>query len=271
VRWHRSRATSGVSRSSRACPISFSVSRTFWSERMLKKGDCASSTDSACLSVSSKTESSVLLVKSVRTIVSVSLSACTLCEENSQIPAPAMASSTAPAEIVLTLSFFLEPASVSWILASLIFAGTAEFPTSPLHRLCRWSITPCLTLTSPRSDSESFQLPISLSSSAWVVETRICPASPQSITRCAMLIPPPATLRFALISATRYTGPLCSPIRSRIAAEPLRTIWSKWTAQRAGASGSPKKTSAIPSPVGRQISWFVACASPNSRVWRTES
>lgn len=45
--------------------------------------------------------------------------------------------------------------------------------------------------------------------------TRMWPASPQSITRWAMLIPAPATLILSLTSLTLSTGPLCTPIRNR--------------------------------------------------------
>ena len=45
-------------------------------------------------------------------------------------------------------------------------------------------------------------------SSATCCERRMCPVSPQSITRCAMLIPAPAMLVRPLTSVTSLTGPL---------------------------------------------------------------
>src|SRR5437879_11849130 len=38
----------------------------------------------------------------------------------------------------------------------------------------------------------------------------MCPASPQSMTRCAILMPAPATFAFPVASMTPLTGPLCN-------------------------------------------------------------
>src|ERR1039458_1631588 len=73
VRRQSSRATSAVTCSVGARPISFSVSPTLRSERMLRNGDCSRSTARACLRVPSKTGSPVELVKSARTTVSFSV------------------------------------------------------------------------------------------------------------------------------------------------------------------------------------------------------
>jgi hypothetical protein len=51
---------------------------TFLSESTFKKGDCSSSTASACFKASSKTVSPVLLSKSANTIVSFSVSGAAL-------------------------------------------------------------------------------------------------------------------------------------------------------------------------------------------------
>ena len=73
------------------------------------------------------------------------------------------------------------------------------------------------------------------------------------MTRWAVLMPLPVTLSLPLRSGTRETGPLWMPIRS------LRRGWppsaratsaAHWT----GASGSRKKTSAMPSPVSSPMS-----------------
>ena len=45
-------------------------------------------------------------------------------------------------------------------------------------------------------------------SSATCLDSRMCPASPQSITRCAMLMPAPAMVARSLTSAISLTGPL---------------------------------------------------------------
>ncbi len=45
-------------------------------------------------------------------------------------------------------------------------------------------------------------------------DKRMCPASPQSSTRCATLIPDPTMLVLSLTSVTRLTGPLWMPMRS---------------------------------------------------------
>src|ERR1017187_1764532 len=55
-------------------PIIRKVSLIFLSDRTFKKGDCSSSTASACFSASSKTVSPVLLSKSASTTVSFSVS-----------------------------------------------------------------------------------------------------------------------------------------------------------------------------------------------------
>ncbi len=74
VRRQSSRATSTVTCSVGARPISLNVSPTLRSERMLRKGDCSRSTARACLRVPSKTGSPVELMKSARTTVSFSVS-----------------------------------------------------------------------------------------------------------------------------------------------------------------------------------------------------
>src|SRR3982751_4962915 len=54
---------------------------------------------------------------------------------------------------------------------------------------------PCLTSISPSSCKRGRHSAYCARSSATRLATRMCPASPQSITRCAMLIPAPVTLR----------------------------------------------------------------------------
>jgi len=71
-RWQRSRATSGVSLVSGGRVISFNVAATLSSASTFRKGDWFKETLSAVLSVSSKTGSPVLLLKSA--IITVSLS-----------------------------------------------------------------------------------------------------------------------------------------------------------------------------------------------------
>ena len=73
VRWQTSCVTSGVNRSPAGRPISFNVSFTLRSETRARKGDCSSCTESPCFSVSSNTLSPVLLSKSERTMVSLSV------------------------------------------------------------------------------------------------------------------------------------------------------------------------------------------------------
>src|SRR5579864_1802136 len=73
MRWHTSRAISGVIFASTGLVINLSAALTFASETMLMKGDCANCTEMACFSVSSKTGSLVELRKSVISTESVSL------------------------------------------------------------------------------------------------------------------------------------------------------------------------------------------------------
>ena len=74
VRSQISRAISGVSRVSAGLPISLSTCWMRSSEMRLRNGDCSSCTARPCLSVPSNTASPVVLLKSARTIVSLSVS-----------------------------------------------------------------------------------------------------------------------------------------------------------------------------------------------------
>jgi len=74
VRWQTSRASFCVSRASLSWVIKASVSAIRESDTMLRNGDCSSCTASPCCSVPSKMESPVVLVKSAKTIVSLSVS-----------------------------------------------------------------------------------------------------------------------------------------------------------------------------------------------------
>ena len=69
---------------------------------------------------------------------------------------------------------------------------------------------------SPRSCKKRVANALNCSrSSATRFERRMWPASPQSITRCAMLIPAPATFARSFTSTTSLTGPLWMPMRKR--------------------------------------------------------
>ena len=84
VRWQTSWANSRVSLASLGCAIRASVCATRSSESKFRNGDCSSCADSPCRSVPSKTGSPVVLVKSARTMVSLSVSAWTLRECSNQ-------------------------------------------------------------------------------------------------------------------------------------------------------------------------------------------
>lgn len=130
--------------------------------------------------------------------------------------------------------------------------------------------TPCFTSHSPRSCRCDFQSRYSARSSAARLERRICPASPQSITRWAILIPAPATLERSFTSNNPLTGPLWIPIRSWSSGEFLKARLIS-SAHCTGASGLLKKTRAIPSPDGSLTSFPSASAARNSFVFRTTS
>src|SRR5205823_2887366 len=101
-------------------------------------------------------------------------------------------------------------------LLLLSFSGTWELPRLSLWRLKRCRRSPYLTSYSPRSCKHGCQCRYWHKSSATCADKRICPASPQSSTRCATLIPEPAMFVFSLTSVTRLFGPLLPPIRNRL-------------------------------------------------------
>ena len=68
----------------------------------------------------------------------------------------------------------------------------------------------------------------------------MCPASPQSITRCAILIPAPATFARSFTSMTPLTGPLCTPMRTRRCGRLFSALLIS-SAHSTGASGLWKK------------------------------
>jgi hypothetical protein len=86
--------------------------------------------------------------------------------------------------------------------------GTCGLPRSSLYKLNTCKRSPCFTSHSPRSCKCGCHCPYSDRSSATCRDKRICPASPQSITRWATLIPDPAMFVLSLTSVTRLTGPL---------------------------------------------------------------
>src|SRR5205823_13315146 len=87
-------------------------------------------------------------------------------------------------------------------------SGTCGLPRPSLYRLTKCSRRPYLTSRSPRSCKHGGQCGYWHRSSATCADKRICSASPQSMARCATLIPEPAMLVFSLTSVTRLTGPL---------------------------------------------------------------
>ena len=80
VRWQISCEISGVSFASAGCPIRRKVRWMACSGTMLRKGDCSSCTVSPCRRVPPNTASPVLLTRSARTIVSLSVSGLLRCE-----------------------------------------------------------------------------------------------------------------------------------------------------------------------------------------------
>ena len=75
VRWQTSRANSCVNRASLGWAIRDIVCAMRSSESKFKNGDCSNWDESPCRSVPSKTGSPVLLAKSARTMVSLSVGA----------------------------------------------------------------------------------------------------------------------------------------------------------------------------------------------------
>ena len=108
VRWQSSRAIVGVSLASGFCPIICRVCWICWSGIMLRKGDCSSWTESPWRSVPSNTASPVVLVKSARMIVSLSVSAWALREKNNQ-PVTASPTTTIVAPVITAHRIGLRP------------------------------------------------------------------------------------------------------------------------------------------------------------------
>src|SRR5216110_2172891 len=94
------------------------------------------------------------------------------------------------------------------LLLRLSFSGTCGLPRFSLQRLKRCRRSPCFTSHSPRSCRYGCQCRYCAKSSATCADKRMCPASLQSSTRCATLIPDPAKFVLSLTSLTRLTGPL---------------------------------------------------------------
>src|SRR6266536_4844598 len=86
--------------------------------------------------------------------------------------------------------------------------GRWGLPNSSVYRFTRLTLAPCLTSHSPKLCRYGCQRSYSARSSAARFDNKMCPASPQFITRSAVLMPPPATLTLSLTSTTRLTGPL---------------------------------------------------------------
>src|SRR6267154_1413479 len=93
-------------------------------------------------------------------------------------------------------------------LLCLTFSGNCGLPKSPVYKFATCTGVPCLTVHSPRSCKYGRHCRDCARSSAACFDTRMCPASPQSITLCAVLIPAPATFIRSLTSRTSLTGPL---------------------------------------------------------------
>src|ERR1700722_3456234 len=90
VRWQTSRARRLVKRASLACAMRERVWAIFSSERRFRKGDCSSWEARPWRSAPSKTGSPVVLLKSARTMVSLSVSLAEECERQRKAPAAAM-------------------------------------------------------------------------------------------------------------------------------------------------------------------------------------
>src|SRR4029077_5191747 len=94
------------------------------------------------------------------------------------------------------------------LLLRLSFSGTCGLPRFSLQRLNRCKRSPCFTSHSPKSCKHGCQWGECAKSSAICADKRMCPASPQSSTRCATLIPDPAKFVLSLTSEILLTGPL---------------------------------------------------------------
>src|SRR2546429_1142965 len=96
------------------------------------------------------------------------------------------------------------------LLLRLSFSGTCGLPRFSLQRLNRCKRSPCFTSHSPKSCKHGCQWRYCAKYSATCADKRMCPASPQSSTRCATFIPDPAKFVLSLTSVTRLTG-RCEP------------------------------------------------------------
>ena len=92
----RPEPAAGVNRASAGCSISLSSCRIRSSETRLRNGDCRSCTASPCRSISSNTGSPVVLLKSARTMVSLSVSVTGVGGRSTRQPTAATTSTAAP-------------------------------------------------------------------------------------------------------------------------------------------------------------------------------
>src|SRR6185437_3657188 len=94
------------------------------------------------------------------------------------------------------------------LLLRLSFPGTCGLPRFSLQRLNKCRRSPCFTSHLPRLCRYGCQSRYCAKSSTTCADKRMCPASPQSSTRCATLIPDPTKFVLSLTSVILLTGPL---------------------------------------------------------------
>src|SRR5207247_8549845 len=99
---------------------------------------------------------------------------------------------TDPRKAIVSAALGQRGALIEWtvdvcfhLFLRLSFSGTWELPRLSLWRLKRCRRSPYLTSYSPRSCKHGCQCRYWHKSSATCADKRICPASPQSSTRCA--------------------------------------------------------------------------------------
>src|SRR5438552_10496291 len=126
-------------------------------------------------------------------------------------------------------------------------------------------------LALPRSCKQGRQRSSCSRSSATCFESKMWPASPQSMMRWAMLIPAPVTFMRLFTSITSFRRPLWIPIRIGIGGVSFFSAWLSSNAHRTGDSGLSRKTSAIPSPVATRSSLFFLLARRTCSVPCTSS
>ena len=152
--------------------------------------------------------------------------------------------------------------------ARMILPGDLELPNPSPKKFARATRTPCFSSTSPRSCKHGCHSLCCARSSAIRLERRMWPASPQSMTRCAILIPAPAIFDRSFTSRPSLPDHSNAHAHGRGCSPSLRLI----SCARAPAHRRLKERQFHSIPVGSQSVTLVSAREMRSmdQLFRTE-